>query len=48
MVDWVVSMVNVGCKYVVVLGVDFMFENVCVIFDCVGCEEVCYILCYVF
>lgn len=40
MVDSVVKMVEVGCQFIVVFGVDFMLENVRVIFDQVGYEKV--------
>ena len=33
MVDRAVKMAESGCKFIIVLGVDFMFENVCPILD---------------
>jgi quinolinate synthase len=39
----VITMANVGCKYIAILGVDFMSKNVCVILDHVGHQQVSHI-----
>jgi quinolinate synthase len=38
-----ITMTNVGCKYIAILGVDFMSENVCAILDHVGHRQVSHI-----
>ena len=44
MADKAVKMAQSGCKYITVLGVDFMSENVRAILDQAGFGEVCQFL----